>query len=122
MDSWLELMASDPDETWTEQTKLYDRHLWKGPVAHGRGRNRGAGGGGREAKRQREEPGARPPPGTPAAAGGGASSRLRRSPVGEPFAAAGADSESAETPRSARPGGCKIRGAAILPRWIRQNP
>src|SRR5262249_27730688 len=27
IDSWLDLMARDPGETWTEQTKLYDRPL-----------------------------------------------------------------------------------------------
>ena len=30
--SWLEIMERDPNETWTEAAKLYDRHLWKGPV------------------------------------------------------------------------------------------
>jgi 3'-5' exoribonuclease len=29
--SWLELMAKDPNETWTEPTRLIERHLWKGP-------------------------------------------------------------------------------------------
>jgi 3'-5' exoribonuclease len=30
--SWLDLMARDPNERWTDRTKLYDRHLWKGAV------------------------------------------------------------------------------------------
>jgi 3'-5' exoribonuclease len=30
--SWLEIMERDPNETWTESAKLYDRHLWKGVV------------------------------------------------------------------------------------------
>jgi 3'-5' exoribonuclease len=30
--SWLEIMERDPNETWTESAKLYDRHLWKGAV------------------------------------------------------------------------------------------
>jgi 3'-5' exoribonuclease len=30
--SWLEIMERDPNETWTESAKLYDRHLWKGPL------------------------------------------------------------------------------------------
>jgi 3'-5' exoribonuclease len=28
---WLELMARDPGEAWTEPTRLVDRHLYKGP-------------------------------------------------------------------------------------------
>lgn len=36
--SWLELMERDPNETWTENAKLYDRHLWKGPAPTQRGR------------------------------------------------------------------------------------
>lgn len=30
--SWLELMEKDPNERWTELSKLYGRHLWKGPL------------------------------------------------------------------------------------------
>ena len=37
--SWLEIMERDPNETWTEVTKLYDRHLWKGPAPTERGRS-----------------------------------------------------------------------------------
>ena len=36
--SWLDIMARDPGTTWTEQTKLYDRHLWKAPPPTARGR------------------------------------------------------------------------------------
>jgi 3'-5' exoribonuclease len=37
--SWLDLMARDPNERWTDRTKLYDRHLWKGPVPTVRNRS-----------------------------------------------------------------------------------
>jgi len=30
--SWLEIMARDAGETWTEPTRLTDRHLYKGPA------------------------------------------------------------------------------------------
>ncbi len=30
--SWLEIMARDPNDRWTDAAKLYNRHLWKGPV------------------------------------------------------------------------------------------
>lgn len=30
--SWLELMARDPNDKWTEMSKLHDRQLWKGIV------------------------------------------------------------------------------------------
>jgi 3'-5' exoribonuclease len=36
--SWLDIMARDPGATWTEQAKLYDRHLWKAPAPTVRGR------------------------------------------------------------------------------------
>jgi 3'-5' exoribonuclease len=36
--SWLELMERDPNEKWTELSKLYDRHLWKGPLPTTRAR------------------------------------------------------------------------------------
>jgi 3'-5' exoribonuclease len=36
--SWLDIMARDPGTTWTEQAKLYDRHLWKAPPPTARGR------------------------------------------------------------------------------------
>lgn len=48
--SWLEFMQRDPNDRWTENSRLYDRHLWKGPVPTSRGRApvppRGGGGGG----------------------------------------------------------------------------
>jgi 3'-5' exoribonuclease len=37
--SWLELMARDPNENWTEASKLYERHLWKGPSPTIRGKS-----------------------------------------------------------------------------------
>jgi 3'-5' exoribonuclease len=36
--SWVEAMQRDPNERWTENLKLYDRQLWKGPVPTIRGR------------------------------------------------------------------------------------
>lgn len=48
--SWLEFMARDPNDKWTDTSRLYERHLWKGPVPTARGRApvppRGGGGGG----------------------------------------------------------------------------
>ena len=63
IDSWLDLMARDPGETWTEQTKLYDRHLWKGPSPTSRGRSPVEGRGKRPEKRKRQRGAG---PGTPA--------------------------------------------------------
>lgn len=37
--SWLDLMAKDPSENWTESSKLYERHLWKGPSPTSRGKS-----------------------------------------------------------------------------------
>jgi 3'-5' exoribonuclease len=37
--SWLELMARDNNERWTETSKLYERHLWKGPAPTVRGKS-----------------------------------------------------------------------------------
>ncbi len=39
MASWLEIMERDPNETWTENARLYDRYLWKGPSPTQRGRS-----------------------------------------------------------------------------------
>ena len=36
--SWLELMAKDSNEKWTEVSRLYERHLWKGPLPTIRGK------------------------------------------------------------------------------------
>jgi 3'-5' exoribonuclease len=49
--SWLEIMAKDSHPNWTDASKLYDRHLWKGPSptarhrppVDSRGRRRGKG-------------------------------------------------------------------------------
>jgi len=57
LDSWLDLMARDPGETWTEQTKLYERHLWKGPAPTQRGRSPVEGRGRRAEKRRRQRAG-----------------------------------------------------------------
>lgn len=37
--SWLELMAKDPNDRWTDVVRLYDRHLWKGPVPTSRAKS-----------------------------------------------------------------------------------
>jgi 3'-5' exoribonuclease len=67
IDSWLDLMQRDPGETWTEQTKLYDRHLWKGPSPTARGRSPVEGRGGRrpEKRKRQRGTGAATPPVTP---------------------------------------------------------
>ncbi|HSP78621.1 MAG TPA: HD domain-containing protein, partial [Myxococcaceae bacterium] len=36
--SWVEAMQRDPNERWTENLRLYDRSLWKGPAPTARGR------------------------------------------------------------------------------------
>ncbi len=36
--SWLEAMARDPNEKWTETLRLYERQLWKGPAPTVRGK------------------------------------------------------------------------------------
>lgn len=56
--SWLEIMERDPNETWTEVAKLYDRHLWKGAVPTERRRSPIEGRPGRRAR-------VRPRPKTP---------------------------------------------------------
>jgi len=111
IDSWLDLMSRDPGETWTEQTKLYDRHLWKGPSPTARGRSPVEGRGRRAEKRKRQR-GVAPPSPTPGAAAG---PRLSFKPLeaftGETASPAtpaapsdpAAPSESAETPVSERP-------------------
>ena len=71
IDSWLDLMARDPGETWTEQTKLYERHLWKGPApppaaaprSRGRGRRPRGARPARGAAATPPRPPASPPPG-----------------------------------------------------------
>jgi 3'-5' exoribonuclease len=37
--SWLELMAKDSNETWTEPTRVIERNLWKGPPPTRAGRS-----------------------------------------------------------------------------------
>ena len=65
--SWLDLMARDPGATWTEHTKLYDRHLWKGPLPTARGRAPVESRGRRNEKRKRPRPGPAPGPASPGA-------------------------------------------------------
>lgn len=107
IDSWLDLMARDPGENWTEQTKLYDRPLWKGPVPTHRGRSPVEGRGRRLEKRKRQRGPLSP---TPAPAPS-AAPRLSFKPLdaltGEtaPTPAPAAPSESAETPVPERPPG-----------------
>jgi len=105
IDSWLDLMARDPGETWTEQTKLYERHLWKGPAPTARGRSPVEGRGRRAEKRKRPRGGAPSAPGAPPGA-----PRLSFKPLDAltseaPPAAPAAPSESAETPVPERPAG-----------------
>jgi len=65
--SWLDLMQRDPGATWTEHTKLYDRHLWKGPLPTARGRAPVESRGRRNEKRKRPRPGPAPGPASPGA-------------------------------------------------------
>ena len=107
IDSWLDLMARDPGETWTEQTKLYERHLWKGPAPTARGRAPVEGKGRRAEKRKRQR-GAPATVPTPAPAGPKMSFKPLEALTGEtPPAAAptvpAEPAESAETPVSERP-------------------
>jgi 3'-5' exoribonuclease len=107
IDSWLDLMARDPGETWTEQTKLYDRHLWKGVAPTTRGRSPVEGRGRRAEKRKRQR-GAAPSGPSPAPAGAKLSFKplealtAEGAPSASPAAPSGS-SESAETPVSERP-------------------
>jgi 3'-5' exoribonuclease len=95
--SWLDLMARDPGSTWTEHTKLYDRHLWKGPLPTARGRAPVEARGRRSDKRKRPRPA--PGPTGPAVAHP-ASPKLSFKPLemltGEPSAPAA--TESGPTP------------------------
>jgi 3'-5' exoribonuclease len=71
--SWLEVMAKDSNETWTEPTRLNERHLWKGPPptrggrspVEARRRRKGRGGRERTAEREGTERKEREPPGAP---------------------------------------------------------
>ena len=108
IDSWLDLMARDPGETWTEQTKLYERHLWKGPAPTGRGRAPVEGRGRRAEKRKRQRGGAAATAPTPAPsvpAGPRLSFKPLEALTGETPAppTETASAESAETPVSERP-------------------
>ena len=48
--SWVDAMQRDPHERWTENLKLYNRSLWKGPAPTSRGRAPVEGGGRRKNK------------------------------------------------------------------------
>jgi 3'-5' exoribonuclease len=106
IDSWLDLMTRDPGETWTEQTKLYERHLWKGPAPTARGRAPVEGRGKRSEKRRRQRGGTAPTsPTAPAPAGPRMSFKPLEALTGETPAppAEPPPAESAETPVSERP-------------------
>ena len=107
IDSWLDLMAKDPGETWTEQTKLYERHLWKGPAPTARGRAPVEGRGRRSEKRKRQRGGTGTAPAatTPAPSGPRMSFKPLEALTGEtPQAPAETTpAESTETPVSDRP-------------------
>ncbi len=105
LDSWLDLMGRDPGETWTEQTKLYDRHLWKGPAPTARGRAPVEGRGRRAEKRKRQRGAAPAPAPGPAPAAPKLSFKPLEAFTGEPAppSAPAAPSESAETPVPERP-------------------
>jgi len=103
--SWLDLMARDPGTTWTEQTKLYDRPLWKGPAPTARGRAPVESRGRRNEKRKRPRAGPAPGPSGPGTHP--ASPKLSFKPLemltGEPSAPEATESaavatESAPTP------------------------
>ena len=51
--SWLEAMAKDPNDRWTEVVRLYDRHLWKGKAPTVRGKSPVEGRRGRDNERRR---------------------------------------------------------------------
>jgi 3'-5' exoribonuclease len=62
--SWLEIMGRDSNEKWTDVSRLYDRHLWKGPAPTARGKSPVDGRPGRkpqrdEKRKQRREAGPR---------------------------------------------------------------
>jgi 3'-5' exoribonuclease len=107
IDSWLDLMSRDTGETWTEQTKLYDRHLWKGPAPTARGRSPVEGRGRRPEKRKRQRAGASVPqqPSPAPAPGPKLSFKPLEALTGETPtpAPAPSDDESAETPAPDRP-------------------
>ncbi|HEY1908780.1 MAG TPA: HD domain-containing protein, partial [Myxococcaceae bacterium] len=105
IDSWLDLMARDPGEHWTEQIKLYDRHLWKGPSPTTRGRSP-VEGRGRKAEKRKRQRGGTPPPAPPPPPSG---PRLAFKPLealtgdAPPAPAPATSAESPETPGAERP-------------------
>jgi len=105
IDSWLDLMAKDPGETWTEQTKLYERHLWKGPAPTSRGRAPVEGRGRRAEKRKRQRVAAAPASTPPAPSGPRMAFKPLEALTGETPQppAESAPTESTETPVSDQP-------------------
>jgi 3'-5' exoribonuclease len=99
IDSWLDLMARDPGEHWTEQTKLYDRHLWKGPSPTARGRSP-VEGRGRKAEKRKRQRGGTPPSPPPAPSGPKLAFKPLEALTGDtpPAPAPAAPPESPETP------------------------
>jgi 3'-5' exoribonuclease len=99
--SWLDLMARDPGTTWTEQTKLYDRHLWKGPLPTARGRAPVESRGRRNEKRKRPRTGPGPGAGPTGPGAHPASPKLSFKPLemltGEPSAPVTTESEPTPT-------------------------
>jgi 3'-5' exoribonuclease len=77
--SWLEAMARDPNEKWTETLKLYDRQLWKGPVPTARGKSPVEGGHRRKSREERKKAKAQQT-GTPQAGAPGAEAPAERRP------------------------------------------
>ncbi|QRK07806.1 HD domain-containing protein [Archangium violaceum] len=51
--SWVEAMQRDPNDKWTENLRLYERSLWKGPVPTARGRAPVEGGGRKKFKEKK---------------------------------------------------------------------
>ncbi len=54
--SWVDAMQRDPHERWTENLKLYNRSLWKGPAPTSRGRAPVEGGGRRKKDKDKKPP------------------------------------------------------------------
>ncbi len=55
--SWLEAMARDPNEKWTEPLRHYDRQLWKAPAPTSRGKSPVEGRRGNKPKKNKGERG-----------------------------------------------------------------
>jgi 3'-5' exoribonuclease len=125
--SWLEIMSKDQNERWTEMSRLYDRHLYKGPSPTSRGkspvegrRRQGGGGGGaaghaehrperqdRPERPDRPERSERPPRRRRDKRGGGAEAREAHHPIvttKEPAGGGAKESAPKEPARERDPG------------------